>query len=280
MGGFRAKDADRERYVDVIETAYVDGQLGDADRELRVSRALTAETLDELEALTRDLQNRPAPVVVEPAPAPAPARPARPPAPRAGGAGKVVGLAVSAGVALVFIGATSSMHSAQEDWASSTDYAEVPWEQAEADDGHLLTAAQVRTFLRRYEAKFHTTEAYEVGFFPHRVNVSVPVRGSRPRFEQWSWDGDWEREAGPARADGTAGLVDLTTLDVRTLFDNVEVAEQDLGVVGGELSRVLVQGASKGEAVVTIHVHNGYQDTAALVTTTDGRVTRSEPHEP
>ena len=46
MGGFRAKDADRDRYVDVIESAYVDGQLGDQDRELRISRALTAETLD------------------------------------------------------------------------------------------------------------------------------------------------------------------------------------------------------------------------------------------
>ena len=69
MGGFRAKDADRERYVEVIETAYVDGQLGDQDRELRISRALTAETLDELDGLTRDLQNQPAPVVVRrPAP--------------------------------------------------------------------------------------------------------------------------------------------------------------------------------------------------------------------
>ena len=278
MGDFRARDADRDTYVDVIEAAYVDGQLGEQDRELRVGRALTAETLDELEALTRDLQNRPAQVAVAPVPAPAPARTAAASA-DSSSVGKFVGIAGSVVVGIVFIGAASSMHGAQEDWASDTNYAEVPWEQVEADHGHLLTVAQVRTFLRRYEAKFHTSEAYEVGFFPHRVNVSVPVRGSRPRFEQWSWDGDWEREAGPARAAGTAGLVDLSTLDVRTLFDNVETAEQDLGVVGGELSRVLVQGASEGEAVVTIHVHNGYQDNAALETTTDGRVIGSEPYE-
>ena len=66
MGGFRAKDADRDRYVDIIEAAYVDGQLGEQDRELRVSRALTAETLDELDSLTRDLQRPPG--------APAPSR--------------------------------------------------------------------------------------------------------------------------------------------------------------------------------------------------------------
>ncbi|HEV2798457.1 MAG TPA: DUF1707 domain-containing protein, partial [Nocardioides sp.] len=56
MKGFRAKDADRDRFVELIEAAYVDGQLGSADRDLRGGRALSAETLDELETLTRDLQ--------------------------------------------------------------------------------------------------------------------------------------------------------------------------------------------------------------------------------
>ena len=42
MGDFRAKDADRDRFVELIEAAYVDGQLGDADRDLRVGRALSA----------------------------------------------------------------------------------------------------------------------------------------------------------------------------------------------------------------------------------------------
>ena len=56
MREFRARDADRDRFVELIEAAYVDGQIGAADRELRVGRALSAETLDELETLTRDLQ--------------------------------------------------------------------------------------------------------------------------------------------------------------------------------------------------------------------------------
>ena len=75
MREFRAKDADRDRFVELIEAAYVDGQLGPADRELRVGRALSAETLDELETLTRDLQLPPGTVVPATAPAPAPRRP-------------------------------------------------------------------------------------------------------------------------------------------------------------------------------------------------------------
>ena len=65
MRGFRAKDADRDRCVELIEAAYVDGQINDADRELRVGRALSAETLDELATLTRDLSEY-LPALVQP----------------------------------------------------------------------------------------------------------------------------------------------------------------------------------------------------------------------
>lgn len=82
MVSFWAKDADRDRFVERIEAAYVDGQLGAADRELRVGRALSAETLDELETLTRDLQ---LPQGYVP-PAPRPGRPRGCPRGRAGSA--------------------------------------------------------------------------------------------------------------------------------------------------------------------------------------------------
>ena len=94
MGGFRAKDADRDRYVDIIEAAYVDGQLGEQDRELRVSRALSAETLDELEALTRDLQPPEGAVV----------RPPEPSTPAVPAAGRVVAVVFVAVVALIMLG--------------------------------------------------------------------------------------------------------------------------------------------------------------------------------
>ncbi|CAB4959136.1 unannotated protein [freshwater metagenome] len=59
MRGFGVKDGERERFVALIEAAYADGQIGDADRDLRLGRARGAETRDELVTLTRD--PRPAP---------------------------------------------------------------------------------------------------------------------------------------------------------------------------------------------------------------------------
>ncbi len=39
MRGFGVKDGERERFVALIEAAYADGQIGDADRDLRLGRA-------------------------------------------------------------------------------------------------------------------------------------------------------------------------------------------------------------------------------------------------
>lgn len=46
MRGFGVKDGERERFVALIEAAYADGQLGDADRDLRlVTRAPAASAV-------------------------------------------------------------------------------------------------------------------------------------------------------------------------------------------------------------------------------------------
>src|SRR5687768_2659438 len=104
MRGFRAKDEDRDRFVELIEAAYVDGQIGAEDRELRVSRALSAATLDELEALTRDLQRPPGHDVVRPSPvAPAPSA-ARPPAPSAARPPGPAAAVLALGIVVALIG--------------------------------------------------------------------------------------------------------------------------------------------------------------------------------
>lgn len=286
MGGFRAKDADRDRYVDVIEAAYVDGQLGEQDRELRVSRALTAETLDELDALTRDLQNRPRPVVAHRSPPPvvaptrapvASATPAQwPVTPKDGGPLRALGV-VAAGVFAVAVWTTASADRPTPE----VDYSAIPWSEIDgpSDVGYEMSASDVRRFLRRYESRFDTDAAYEVGFFSDRVSAHVPLPGSHRRFEVWTWDGDWRRDARPARVDPTASVVDLSALDVAALFDNIEVARRDLGVRRAELSHVLVRPAAGGGTAVTIHVRNGFGHRGFLQTTPQGEVVGSVPHE-
>lgn len=281
MGGFRASDADRERYVEVIETAYVDGQLGDQDRELRVSRALTAATLDELDLLTRDLQNQPAPVVVrrtpapvviQPAPAPPPAPVTWPVPPKSGVPAKVIGVVVAGIFGLSVLAIASSAQQEMEPLFPAEDYSQLEWieDSSVPPAGYELAAADVRRFVRRYGAKFDTTEAYEVTFFDLRVEVHVPVRGSEARFEVWSWDGSWRRDAAAQPVTGTAATVDLDTLDVTQLFENAEAAQRDLGVSDARVQRVEVRPTSDGTGSVTIHVRNGSSDRASLETTPQG----------
>lgn len=287
MGGFRAKDADRERYVDIIEAAYVDGQLGEQDRELRVSRALTAQTLDELDALTRDLQDRP--VVVAPrvgTPAAAAGTAAAPAVPRAaklvvGGAFAVIIIAVLlifGAVGLAFFSATGESDQSPT-VVFSGEAVPVPAEVDVAEaPSFAMTAPEVREFLRAYEREFGTLEAYDVGFFPARVGVQVPVRGSRPRFERWTWDGEWTQDTEAAAVTGPSEVVDLGTLDVRRLFANISTAKKSLRVERGRLTHVVLH-RWQGEAPsVNVYIGNSFGESGYLRTTPSGDVVRAYPY--
>lgn len=282
MGGFRARDADRERYVEVIESAYVDGQLGEQDRELRVARALTAETLDELDALTRDLQNQPAAVVVRPAPAPTPATPARAAQTSGTTPTKVIGVAVAALFVLVVLAMASSSQDATGTYGTDAGIA-VPWETIDEggglvpEPGFRMRAADVRSMIGEYEARFGTLEAHEVVFFPRRVVVQVPVGTRGRRFETWTWNGAWVRTADAAPVEGGRGLVDLGTLVARALVDNVETAEGALRVEQGRFDRAVLSRSGDDPAVVTITVTNTFNESGTLTTTPAGEILGRQP---
>jgi len=74
-GQLRAGHADRERVVEALKDAFVDGRLTRDEFGARADRALAARTRADLAALTADLPDAPS------RPAAAPAGPARPPAP-------------------------------------------------------------------------------------------------------------------------------------------------------------------------------------------------------
>jgi hypothetical protein len=59
-GGFLASDADRERVVDALKTAFVHGVLTKDELGRRTGQALTARTYTELAAITDGLTARPA----------------------------------------------------------------------------------------------------------------------------------------------------------------------------------------------------------------------------
>lgn len=283
MGGFRAKDADRDHCVEVIEAAYVDGQIGDADRELRVSRALTAETLDELETLTRDLQHRPA----RPAPAPPHAGTTTVAVPSYGRLALGGVVAVITLVALVIFGMVGlAMFSVTGDADPGTveisgEAVPVPVEEEVVEAPSFeMTAPGVRQFLRAYEREFGTLDAYGVGFYPARVGVEVPVRGNRPRYERWTWDGTWTQDTEAAGTNGFNEPVDLGTLDVRRLFANIATAKTSLRVQRGKPTHVLVHQRQGEDPTVNIYIGNSYGESGYLRTTPSGDVVRAFPYEP
>src|SRR5690349_4968680 len=69
-GGMLASEAERERTQAVLKQAFEDQRLTQDEFESRVGSAISARTLDQLAALTRDLP-------AAPAPAAGPAGPAR-----------------------------------------------------------------------------------------------------------------------------------------------------------------------------------------------------------
>ena len=57
-GHFRASDADRERVVDALKAAFIQGRLTKDEFTVRTGQALAGRTYGELTALTADLHTR------------------------------------------------------------------------------------------------------------------------------------------------------------------------------------------------------------------------------
>ena len=284
MSDFRARDADRDRAFAHIEAAFAGGQIGAADRELRVTRARSAETLDELEALTRDLRVSTAPDVVRLVPVAGSApvsthRPGRLVA-AVGVLGAVVAL-LGVGVASLVLVAGSGSDS--PDSSISTVEVPVPSGEAAAEEPGVarfeMTSGQVRRFLRAYAREFGAREAFEVVFYPARVSVGVPVRGPRPRVAGCTYDGTWRQGAEVTAVVGSAEKVDLGTIDVGRLFANIATATKVLRVPKGELTHVVVRRRAGEPAAVNIYVGNAFSESGYLSTTPSGEEIRRYPYE-
>jgi Domain of unknown function (DUF1707) len=70
---FRASHADRERVIEALKAAFVQGQLAKVELDTRAGQAFASRTYADLAALTADIP--PAPATARPARQPVPARP-------------------------------------------------------------------------------------------------------------------------------------------------------------------------------------------------------------
>ena len=142
-----------------------------------------------------------------------------------------------------------------------------------------MTAPQVRAFVRAYEEEFGTLEAYEVTFFPERVGVQVPVRGSRPRMERWTWTGEWRQDTTASAVRGPYERVDLGAVDVGRLFDNIAAARRTLDVEKGRFTHAILIRFGDGPTELNIYVGNEFTESGYLSSTPAGEITRRHPYE-
>ncbi len=281
-GPIRARDADRERVIAVLDTAYVEGQLSAADRERRVTRALTAGTVGELAGLVDDLQHESDPLP--------PLRSRR---------GPLVAVAVVAAVVIVAGVTIQRLSASDPEPTPPAPAAEIepvpppapaepaPPEPAQPVPAHEpLTVPALREFIRAYRDEFDSTEIYDASFSQDgSVDFDAPYGPVRKgRLQSWDWDPveGFSTFGSPSTNVFEYAPVDLTRVNLKTLVGNVAHARRYLNVDDPDtVSASLNHRFNDADPpYVSFYVSNEFRESGMMMTTLQGRLLRSSPFSP
>lgn len=256
----RARSADRDRAVEIINAAYADGQLGEIVRENRIESALHATTLAQLRALTQDLQ--------APAPPPPVLTRGERLRERAGRLSPGARLAATWVAVLVVLGGTVAFFGTGSD----------PVQEREEALAFAMTAEAMEELRDSYEAQFQTTQTYLAHLGPAGVVVHVPTPDGKERYEAWEWrSGEFVKVADARTASMQEATIDLADVDFARMATHVERAEGGVGVEDPEEVSVWIEHPSYEEApVVRIQVTNEYDELGYLFTDLAGAEVRRQ----
>lgn len=278
-----ARDRDRVAACRLVEGAWADGQIVEADRDRRVDELRRAQTLDEVEMLTRDLrapdylQTPTAPVAPEVLPAtPAPRRRRPAPAPTRRvprQVSLVIALTVVAVVAAVAVGIFSAIDSAVDAVTDSPTLA--PGVDPDEDELNLFSTAGYADLLADMEADFGSTVAFDAVLYPTYAVLDLPVDATSQRQQSHYWNGAFgdpgsKSLAGEERFD----LADVDPAVVIRLVERVRSRVED------PTSWYAIVHAPRPDdrSVLQVYASNEYGESAYVLATADGTVTyRSDP---
>lgn len=250
----RARAVDRDEAVEVIEAAYVDGQLTREEYDVRSQRALEALTLGDVRASTKDLQ-RP----LEQASATTAA--ANPTDGR-----RLSGMLV---LAAILLAAGWVFYQAVTDDDSPPDAGSPP----PAVD--VFSADGFRDFVAALEERTGDTVVFDVSLVRNSGRVAVPADTTSDRSVSYTWrdSGFEEGESASTELDGVR--IDLSRIDPAAMATNVEAAA------------ALVE--EPEDAVLTVHfdedhprqcynvsVSNRFSETGRVYATCSGQVLRTD----
>ena len=310
--------ADRERVTTRIKRVAQQGRISDADRDIRLGNVATAQSMAELDLMSRDIDQLEA---VVPAATSAPAATPAVEQPvattwDAGSAAPVaeelaektvtavrttarsIGVVTAVVLALALVGAgvtTLFGHDSGDPQGTlftpqpiPTDSSGQPVDEASAEpspsgpgSAYSLTRAGVRGFIEQYRARFATSHVVDLVLYPDYAVVQVPQAGGR-RHAGFLYRANqgWTDFGGVSANFPGARPVDLTQLDVAALMRNVAQARRTLGVESPTTTYVIVRQYAPADALpsVDIHVANEFNESGYLATRMDGTVERAYPY--
>jgi hypothetical protein len=310
------RDRDRSELAERIKRTADEGRIGTADRDIRLGNVASAQSMAELNLMSRELDQLEATLAPGSAPAPAPQ-----PGPTATGAPSsaldaaaiadqavvvakstarsllpVVGLAV----VILVLGAVAAGVLAFRDNGNSTSPTielqdPLPFTPGATDDvsdpasptesgatgtAYSLTGPGIRAFLKLYRDQFETSQVVDLTLYGDYVIVQVPVLG-RTRHAGWLYrpDSGFTSFGGVTANFPGAKPVDTDRLAIPALMRNIAVARSTLKVEDPTQTYVIVRFFATSDQVpsVDIHVANEFNESGYLATTLDGTVVRAYP---
>jgi len=288
----RARDKDRDAAIEVVEAAWADGQIVEADRDRRVEELLRAQTLAEIRMHTHDLQlpGSTAGVVAQPTvsvsttPNPYASATGYPTVEQLQAAtansrkaavgcfGGLVVLVVVVAVVGVIIAAIVGISNKVDDAVDfgSGVSTETPLPGEAVEEGvNALSERGWNEFLSDLEEVRGSTESFEAVIYPTYVVTYLPVDGNSNRYGLWYWNG--EMDDLDSRGTNSYQRFDLRDVDMKVV---VRLVKRVRGMVEDPNSFYAIVRApdpDDGEAI-SVYASNEYSESAFLLATLDGKV--------
>ena len=284
-----ARSSHRKQAIALIEAAHRNGWLTGPDRDLRVGQAGTAQTLGELDALTRDIEWH---GYADTAPGTsagtsAGPEPQLPPTTWEDTGQGVPGssspppilwiLVAAAAVVLVLLGTLLPVMRGPQTMEAegpsiSSSEAAPGSEKPHRRAPYSLSARGVHRFVVDYRARFGRSTVDHVVFSAHNAVVDVPRRGSG-RSREWTYERGRFAPLGTYRRSRGAAPVDLLAIDLDAFAVNLGGAAKRLRVPDPTTRYVVVgRNPVTKAAWIEFHLENADGASGTLYTTLGGRV--------
>jgi hypothetical protein len=304
----RPGDQDRANLVARIKRAADEGRIAAADRDIRLANVAGAQSMTELDLMSRDLDQLESALPAGAPPEPAWTGPGTAPVAdvitekavdAAKSTARSIGMVTLLLIGVLALGAIGlAVFRAVDGSGKSSDpglqdpvpISEAPTAQdpdspdpTVASPGapgpaYSLTASGIRRFLQAYRERFKTSEIIDLTMYGDYVVVDVPVAG-KARHDGWLYrnDSGWTSFGGVTANFPGARAVDTNKLAIPALIRNIARAQRTLNVEEASMTYVIVRQYTPGDEVpsVDIHVANDFNESGYLATTLDGKVERS-----